>query len=250
RRENRMIILPIDDQLRIVTQNDHAAFAGELLSLWRADGVPTNPRRDALLVAAREHDNGWREVDSAPHAREDGKPHDFRSLPQPLRRELWRRGVERFAERDPVAALLILEHAIALHLDRLDDPEWAALVETWRQQRDAWRDALGLDAETLRADYRFIDLTDVLSLAVCAGWSEPFDTSGPRAAVRTIDATTAELLLDPLPLAGATSFDVACRFIEDRPFSGDADLAIELASARWTSIRVRVGGSNSVSLSN
>ena len=71
---------PMDGRLLVVSQNDHAHFAAELLALWRADGLPDHPRRRRLLFAAREHDNGWRETDSAPFCdREKGRPHDFMS---------------------------------------------------------------------------------------------------------------------------------------------------------------------------
>ena len=35
-----MIVVDEGEELRIVTQPDHARFAAELLSLWRSDGLP------------------------------------------------------------------------------------------------------------------------------------------------------------------------------------------------------------------
>ena len=61
-----VIVVDKGDLLRVITQPDHARFAAELLSLWRADGLPEHPRREQLLFAVREHDNGWREADAAP----------------------------------------------------------------------------------------------------------------------------------------------------------------------------------------
>ena len=40
-----MIIAAHEGHLQVVTQNDHAHFAGELLALWRTDGMPDHPRR-------------------------------------------------------------------------------------------------------------------------------------------------------------------------------------------------------------
>src|SRR6187401_2294836 len=80
----------------VITQPDHARFSAELLSLWRA--LADHPRREELLFAVREHDNGWRETDAAPHwDAEQGRPHDFLSLPRTERIELWQRGTARFA---------------------------------------------------------------------------------------------------------------------------------------------------------
>jgi hypothetical protein len=51
---------------------------------WRDGGFTDNPRRDAILLAIAEHDNGWREVDVAPIVDEaTGRIHDFVSAPDP-----------------------------------------------------------------------------------------------------------------------------------------------------------------------
>jgi hypothetical protein len=231
-----MILSPQDGRLLVVTQNDHAHLAAELLSLWRRDGLPEHPRRRQLLVAAREHDNGWREADSAPrYDRESGRPLDFVAVPQELRREIWRRGVERFRSRDAWVALLILQHAISLHRSLEDDEEWAPLLEEWRRTRQELLDESAAPAEDLDQDYRWIELTDLLSLGLCSGWSRRRELHGYR-----IELRPGALRLDPFPFAGATTFRVAGRTIEDRPYGGDADLGVELATARWQQTRVRV----------
>ena len=102
--------------LLLVTQPDHAHFAGSLLALWTADGLPAHPRRSEILFAGREHDNGWRETDAAPRcdpARH--RPHDFLTLSPADRIEIWRRGVHRYSGARPYAALLIHQHAVELH---------------------------------------------------------------------------------------------------------------------------------------
>jgi len=48
------------------------------------------------------------------------------------------------------------------------------------------------------------------------------------------------LRLSPFPLAGATTLQVPCRRIPNRPYRGDADLGGELATARWGELAVRV----------
>src|ERR1700730_8435544 len=110
-----MIVLDAGPDLLLVTQPDHARFAADLLTLWNGAGLAENPRRAALLLACREHDNGWREADSAPRCDPDGGPYDFVGIPAEARFEIWRRGTARYARRDPYAALLITRHALALH---------------------------------------------------------------------------------------------------------------------------------------
>ncbi len=231
-----MILSSQDVRWLAITQNDHAHFASELLSLWRRDGLPEHPRRQQILIAAREHDNGWREADSAPRCDpHSGRPLDFVNIPQELRREIWIRAVERFRERDTWVTLLILQHAIHLHRSLAEDSDWVPLLAQWRQTRSELLEELGAQLEDLEQDYRWIELSDLLSLGLCSRWQRRRELHG-----YCIELEPQELRLDPFPFAGATTFRVACRWIDDRPYGSDTELAVELATARWQHLELRV----------
>ncbi|HEX9736351.1 MAG TPA: DUF3891 family protein [Thermoanaerobaculia bacterium] len=231
-----MIVSSHDGRLRCVTQSDHAHLAADLLSIWVTDGLPEHPRRRELLLAAREHDNGWQEADSAPfHDPETGRPHDFMTLPSAERRRIWLRGPRRHAGREPYASLLITRHALELHRDRAGDPEWAEVFAVWRSLEEELHAATGAGASTLADDYRWIDLTDVLSLTACGGLDRPVERHGFRG-----EAAGGVLAIDPFPLAGATTLRVPCRDVPARRYVSDADLAMELITARWRELAVRV----------
>ncbi len=248
-----MIVAPLGGHWLVVTQNDHAHFAGELLALWRTDGLPDHPRRRHLLFAARQHDNGWAEIDSAPMCDPaSGRPLDFMTVSRDTRWEVWRRGTRRYLERDPQAALLIVRHAIHLHRTRLPNPEWSEIFAEWHELEADLMAQTGIAETTLAGDYLWLELTDLLSLAVCNGWARELEYHGFHAELRDFggrpdgsppgDKTVARstLLLDPFPLAGTTTFRIACRVIPDRRYSGDADLGTELAIARWQHYAVQV----------
>ena len=231
-----MIVYDEGPSLRLITQPDHAHFAGQLLALWCTDGLPANPRREEILFAAREHDNGWREEDAAP--RWDAghrRPVDFLGTAGSDRIEIWERGVARFAGSHPYAALLITRHAEALHEGHRGDPAWDPFLAFLHDLDGELMAETGTGAEEVAADYRLIDLVDRLSLVVCNGWRDPFTHRGISG---TFDGTT--LRLDPLPLAGATAFTLPCRHVARRDYRGDADLGGELAAARWEMLRIRV----------
>ncbi len=233
-----MIVLAEGAALRCITQPDHAHFSGELLSLWRTDGMPAHPRREELLFAAREHDNGWREADSAPRwDSAGGRPHDFLSLPREERIAIWERGTSRYAAERPYAALLITRHALNLFHNRRDEEDWAAFVTYLADLEQSLREETGAPREELEADYRFLDLADQISLGACNGWRQPVERHGVRIA---FDGGAVRLA--PFPLAGATTFRVPCRRIPQRLYRGDADLGGELAAARWGELNVRVTG--------
>ena len=228
--------------LLFVTQPDHARFAGELLSLWRTDGLPDHPHRAEILFAAREHDNGWREADAAPRwDRERGRPHDFVSMPREERIEIWQRGTARFAGEHPYATLLIVRHALQLHQDRFrgEQEGWEGFQDYLEELQRGLLESAGASEEEILADYRWIDLTDLLSLATCNRWTDPFTRHGVRGEL-AVSGRALRLALDPFPLAGATTFRIPCRRIADRPYAGDADLAVELAEARWGEMAVKV----------
>ena len=74
---------------------------------WQEDGFPDSARRAAILLAIRERENGWREVDAAPILdANSGEILDFMTLPDEDRRGVWPRGVQRLAETPYSAALV------------------------------------------------------------------------------------------------------------------------------------------------
>lgn len=238
-----MIVARDHGSLHFVTQPDHARFAAELLALWRADGLPEHPRRAELLFAVREHDNGWREADAAPRWNAGlGRPHDFLTMPREERIEIWQRGTARFAGEHPYATLLVTHHAVRLHQDRPREEGWGDFLDYLAELQRGLLEELGISAEDLAADYRWLDLADLISLAVCNRRSEPFERHGVRGLVRSGGpaGVDLELALDPFPLAGATTFRIPCRSLPERPYAGDADLAVELALVRWGALAVRV----------
>lgn len=231
-----MIVTVEGGELRVITQSDHAHFAAELLSLWRSDALPEHPRRQEILFATREHDNGWREADAAPHLDHGtGRPHDFMSMPAAERCEIWRRGVRRHAGERPYAALLITHHARHLHRDRQGEAAYAELFEELDALYRELAEETGADIATVEGDYRFLELADLLSLMVCNRWREDADLHGVSG--RYEDGT---LTLSPFPLAGATRFRIPVRHIPDRPYASATELAVELATARWGRETVRV----------
>ena len=227
------------DRLRLVTQHDHAHLAGRILALWRADDLPEHPRRDDLLFAAREHDNGWREEDAAPRLDPaTGRPHDFTTMPMGPRVEIWDRSTGRHQERRPYAALLVTHHALHLHQDRRDetDPAWQTLFALLDARAEELYEATAAPPEQVAAEYRFLHLVDLASLMLAAGWQGPIERMGHRLEL----AGEGLLTVDPFPLAGTTTFRLACRHVPGRPYGSAAELGEELLAARWESLPVRL----------
>src|SRR5436190_5906959 len=147
-----MIIRRDGTSLVFVTQPDHARLAADLLNHW--NGFADHPRRAALLLAAREHDNGWRELDEElVFDSPEGRAFDFITAPDRIKHAVWPRGVDRLAEASPYAAALVAQHAVFVYDSHRDDPAWEGFFTAMRTRRDDLRARAGHSPEELEADY-------------------------------------------------------------------------------------------------
>ena len=60
-----MILQRTPESVLAIKQEDHAAFAAFLLEHWSAHNFLHDPEREQIILATREHDNGWEKVDDA-----------------------------------------------------------------------------------------------------------------------------------------------------------------------------------------
>ncbi len=181
----------------------------------------------------REHDNGWREIDSAPSLDpRSGGPVDFRELPRGERFELWRRGLDRL-EDTPYAQALVAHHALEIHRDRPAET-WDEFRREVRERRDAARQAAGLAGDELAADYRHLELCDTVSLVACGAFPEA------RCRDHRLRRRGGTVEMDPFPLAGATTFQIPLRIIPEGPYRDPAHLIGQLAPARWMRRAIRL----------
>jgi hypothetical protein len=229
-----LIVARIPGSALLVTQSDHARLAADLLSLMRLPALVGHPRRERLLRAVAEHDNGWRESDAAPRFDpSSGLPVDFRAVAAADRAEIWRRGVERHAADDPYVAALVAGHALRLlgAGERLSVERRELLTELG-ERRDELAQAAGVAPGELVDDDRWLRFGDELALVGATGDPGFFAFPGYRLEARA-DAERTAIVLTPLPLAGATSFSVAARRLPDAAPAAIADAARRLATASW-----------------
>jgi hypothetical protein len=222
-----MIVRPQPEHLYI-TQPDHAALAAEALSHWQDDGFVNHPRRDVILLAAREHDNGWIEEDAETHIDDKGRPLDFVAVAAAVRQRIWPRAVERMALRSPYAATLIAQHAITVYSATRTDPAWDQFFERMTALRDRLLAGAGLAPEVMAADYGFVNAADRMSLAFCTGWREPLESMGRR----IILGPRNMLEVTPDPFAGRrVPLRINGRQIPDRTYATAAEFRAALETA-------------------
>ncbi|HXH07850.1 MAG TPA: DUF3891 family protein [Vicinamibacterales bacterium] len=230
-----MIVRPEAGGLLLVTQPEHARLAGAIAAAWRDGGLPSSPRRDEILLAAAEHDNGWQEADAEPSLDPvRGVPYDFLTAPPALKQQVWTRGIDRLAGRSAYAAALVARHAAGLLAAYRGEADWAPFFARLdRRLADLLARAACAPAEAaFETDYRFLYLADLISLAFCCGWRQPIDAHGYR-----LRSEGDRLLVDPDPFGGATVvLAVRARRAAARRFASSAELHRVLAQAPETTI--------------
>ncbi len=162
-----MILRPNGSTRVAITQPDHAALAAQIMRSWRANGLPTSPRRDDILLAVAEHDNGWREIDA--ELRIDpgtGAVLDFMTVSGDIKRGVWPRAIARLAA-NPYCAALVAHHAAYVYSRYRADPEWASFFPEMEALRDRHLAAAQASMLELWRDYAFLRIGDLASLTFC-----------------------------------------------------------------------------------
>jgi hypothetical protein len=231
-----VIVRTSPGSIQLITQPDHAHLARRVME--HCVPLATRPRRDAILRAIGEHDNGWTEEDAAPSVNPaTGQVVDFVTAPLAVRQGVWPRGVARLAHA-PWAAALVAQHAMTVYDRFHSESEWSPFFRDMEASRNELLRAIGVPLEDLLNDYVFVRLADLISLAFCVGWTDEqrFGEWG----VRRFDA---RIVVTPDPFGGAEiPIEIGARVIRDERYVSDLALRRALSEARPTTLRGVVAG--------
>jgi hypothetical protein len=231
-----VIVRTVGDRIQLITQPDHAHLARAIMD--RCVPLAARSRRDAILHAIGEHDNGWAEEDAAPTVNAGtGAIADFVSAPLTVRHKVWPRGLVRLKD-DPWAAALVAQHAITVYDRFRSDAAWTPFFAEMEAARDALLRGSRLPFEELAADYAFVRLADLISLTFCTGW-----TDQQRFAGWTVQLSGTRVVVRPDPFGGAEiPVQITATEIGNQTFRSDAELRAALSQAHTTTLRGTVAG--------
>jgi hypothetical protein len=224
-----MIVRRQGSDLLLITQVDHAALAGRIMSAWRADRLPDLPSRARVLDATARHDIGWLTIDAAPTIDEpSGAPHDFLNAPLAVRQGVWPRALDLLGADDAYVAALVAHHARTVYSRYADTPGWSEFFGEMEKRRDDFLTREGIALDRLVDEYKFVGMGDLWSLMYCNGWHEPQSREGYTA--RLVDLERLEITPDPFDGA-AVPIEIRARRIPARRYASDDDLRAEVARA-------------------
>jgi len=230
-----MIVRSDSDRLLLITQPDHALLARRIME--RCVPLATHPRRDVILYAIQEHDNGWSEEDAAPRVHAStGDVVDFVNAPADVRQHVWTRGVARLADR-PWAAALVAQHAIVIYDRFHSDAAWTPFFDAMRDARDSMIRAAGGAPSELSTDYEFVRLADLTSLTFCTGWT------GEQRFGDWVVQLSGTRVLTPDVFGGAEiPIEIVAAEVANRRFSSNDELRHALRGAETRTLRGTVVG--------
>jgi hypothetical protein len=229
-----MIVRTAGDRIQLITQPDHAHLARAIME--ECEALASNPRRDAILLAVGEHDNGWTEVDASPVLNLDtGRIVDFVTAPLRVRHEVWPRAVARLSA-NPWAAALVAQHAVTVYDRFRSSSDWSAFFSEMERLRDDWRRASRLPLDDLIADYAFVRLGDLISLTFYTGWSDPQHFRD-----WTVVRSGTRVMVTPDLFGGrVVPMEVTATEIQDQPFPSDVELRRAMGHATRITLRGEV----------
>ena len=200
--------------------------------------LAARPRRNSILLAIAEHDNGWTEEDAAPIVHSaTGDVVDFINAPVRVRHAVWPRGIARLAH-DPWAAALVAQHAMAVYDRFRAEAAWNSFFTEMEATRNVLLRESGMPIEDLVAEYAFVRLADLISLTFCLGW-----TDEQRFGEWIIKGSSTRVVVAPDPFEGVSiPIEITAREISNKPYQSDAELRHALGQADTVTLSGQVAG--------
>jgi hypothetical protein len=266
------------NELLIITQNDHAELAGQLVK-HIGNGLFAAPVPLASVsLAVAEHDRGWIRQDAAPQFNPERLPAHVFEIDHAISLAAWTESVNLSAAKDPYAALLISLHSmrLAAHVANRLSPkqDQASRIQAFKVQQflhlqieiqENLRRRLGLrvdvplrgglaergispEEDLLAANFHLMQLLDQVSLNLCFD-DVLFDSVGsvsPRPGARPvtiqIDRPDIRVMrLDPWPFDDAViDLKIPAKRLSIRGYRDEADLAAACEKGLQITLDVRV----------
>lgn len=250
------------DAWQIVLQTDHADLSGQLAAAWGGPGFERPQPYDALVRAARRHDDGWATWEQAPRLDADGAPQSFLTVPAPVHLAFYRAGVEVVTDEDPLAGLLVSMHMSGLYRQRYDvmpspvrslPDDVRDLVDAFVQQEEdrqvALRRMLEADESWRWTSYALLQVFDVVSLyfglanvevgagGACEGVPTADGADPVRVAIEPLGPW--RVRFDPYPFADdSAAFTMRRRLVRKREWPDDDAFRADLAAAPFETVRI------------
>ncbi len=243
------------DTTWVIHQAAHALIVGQIAHHWAGSNGMTISPREALLIAAFNHDAGWFANEQHIGINADGQPRTFTEMPLDEHFDIWERSIESTFTQHRYAGLLTSLHCSALYAQRLrfvaDPPDDRARIEAFMIRRRVWQDtlidalkshpvyAVAVEPEVLACNLRLLQVWDYLSLLLCMSpvHEQALDDvplgKGRRGDLDIAASGLRGMTLDPFPLDEPLTLWIDARQVIGGPFADDAHLRAAIAGVPY-----------------
>jgi hypothetical protein len=251
-----VIRLRSEGKLTLVYQRDHAAMSARAAEAWIRPGFLSPSLWACFVEAVRTHDDGWEEEEQRPFLDENGRPHDFKTVPAAIHIPVWRQSLEKSRKRNPYVTLLVASHGHRLYThfpakataedQQLSDDFLRELerVEDTERLRLAYDERTAATAKNLTRARKLLGFLDGLSLMLLGALPLNERTGslcfGDRESPLQLQKKDNTLWIRPWPFSRSpVTLETTSRQIEDRRYADADALAAAIADAprnrlRWT----------------
>lgn len=167
----------------LITQDDHALLSFDIMKNWGNSKFEEIVPQNDVLTAIKEHDCGWKEWDSKPVLNKHNHyPKNFMEMYTKDQYVIWKSSYESLSENCKYAASLVALHFAKFNnhtLSKNPDNRTAKILREKINQFVNNNLNLHLNGNhqngylpiDVRINLRFLQIGDILSLALCHGWS-------------------------------------------------------------------------------
>ena len=227
----------------LITQPSHALLSSKIMKFWGNENFGSIAPRDDVMLAIREHDCGWEKTDSAADFNpENGYPRSFMEMRSKSQFEIWSECFERHRDKHPYACVLIALHFSEFNERNISrDPGNKAAVSLREKIREFLRQSLGTSVgegslngylpSDIRTNLRFLQVGDVMSLALCHGSRSsiirdvPINYLGDTAEITLLSEDGLNYTISPNPFSqDSIRFDISGTKLEKKSFDAEAEL--------------------------
>ncbi len=234
----------------LITQPRHAFLSSRIMNFWGNEDFEAITPKDEVMFAMREHDCGWEKTDSVADLNpKNGYPRNFMEMRSESQFEIWSECFEKHAGEHPYACALIALHFSELNERTISrDPGNEAALSLREKIREFLRRSLGIRVgeenpngylpADIRTNLRFLQVGDIISLALCHGSKS---TTIPDVPVNYLGDTTEVTLSSqdglnytvcPNPFSrNSLHFDVSGKKLGGKSFGAQEELKEAFRSA-------------------
>ncbi|OIJ12783.1 hypothetical protein BKP35_09385 [Anaerobacillus arseniciselenatis] len=157
------------EKILLFEQHEHAKACGDFAEAWRDEYFIEKKKRDEVVYAIVEHDNGWIELDEKPSLNKKTQmPYSFINYPLKPKLKAYTNGINRVEDIDNYAALLCSLH-FSSFFEGYTNGRGEGFLKQERRRQQRLMEKLNINKKdrALQFHYELLQFCDNLSLYLC-----------------------------------------------------------------------------------